>query len=47
MNTIAAIAVALKEASTENFKKYAEQTLKNAQIMAQEFINNGYQLVTG
>lgn len=47
MNTIAAIAVALKEASTEEFKKYAEQTLKNAQVMAQEFIKNGYQLVTG
>ena len=47
MNTIAAIAVALKEADTEKFKKYAEQTLKNAQVMAQEFIRNGYQLVTG
>lgn len=47
MNTIAAIAVALKEVSTEEFKKYAEQTLKNAQVMAQEFIKNGYQLVTG
>ncbi len=46
MNTIAAIAVALKEASTKEFKNYAKQTLKNAQIMAQEFINYWYKLVT-
>jgi len=47
MNTITAIAVALQEASTEQFKQYAQQTLKNAQIMAEEFRNYGYKMVTG
>lgn len=47
MNTICAIAVALKEAQTPEFKAYAQQTLKNAQVMAQEFIARGYKLVTG
>lgn len=35
MHTIAAIAVALEEAQTPAFSTYAQQTLKNAQIMAQ------------
>lgn len=39
MNTIAAIAVALKETQTDQFKQYVTQTLKNAQIMAEELIN--------
>jgi len=47
MNVIAAIAVALKEAQTPEFKAYAEQTLKNAKIMAEEFTARGYKLVTG
>ncbi|PID34977.1 MAG: serine hydroxymethyltransferase [candidate division SR1 bacterium] len=47
MNTISAIAVALKEAQTPAFKTYAEQTLKNAQVMAEEFIAKGYKLITG
>lgn len=47
MNTICAIAVALKEAQTPEFKIYAEQTLRNAQVMADEFISRGYTLVTG
>ncbi len=46
MNTISAIAVALKEAQTPAFKTYAEQTLKNAQVMAEEFIAKGYKLIT-
>ena len=45
MNTIAWIAVALKEASTPEFKEYARQTLKNAQILANELINYWYNLV--
>lgn len=45
MNTIAWIAVALKEAETPEFKKYAKQTLQNAQILAQELKNYGYKLV--
>ncbi|MCK9466972.1 MAG: serine hydroxymethyltransferase [Candidatus Absconditabacterales bacterium] len=47
MNTIAAIAVALGEAQTDKFKEYAIQALKNSKVMAEEFINRGYKLVTG
>jgi len=47
MNTIAAIAVALHEAATPEFKEYALQTLKNAKVMAEEFLARGYKLVTG
>ena len=46
MNTIAAIAVALHEAATPAFKAYAEQALKNAQVLASELIVRGYKLVT-
>lgn len=45
MNTIAWIAVALKEASTPEFREYARQTLENAQILANELINYWYNLV--
>jgi len=47
MNTIAAIAVALKEAQTPAFKAYAEQVLKNAQILAEELVTRNYKLITG
>ena len=46
MNTIAAIAVALHEATTPAFKAYAEQALKNAQLLASELIVRGYKLLT-
>lgn len=46
MNTISAIAIALKEAQTPEFKAYATQTLKNAKVMAEEFLNKGYKLIT-
>jgi glycine hydroxymethyltransferase len=46
MNTIAAIAVALEEAKTPAFKAYAEQALKNAQILSSELTARGYKLVT-
>jgi len=46
MNTIAAIAVALHEAQTPAFKAYAEQALKNAQVLATELTALGYKLVT-
>jgi len=39
MNSISAIAVALKEAQSPEFKEYAKQALANAQIMAEEFKN--------
>ncbi|MFO0971221.1 MAG: serine hydroxymethyltransferase [Candidatus Saccharimonadales bacterium] len=43
----AAIAVALKEASTPEFKAYGAQVLTNAQILATALLEKGYQLVTG
>lgn len=46
-NTTAAIAVALKEASTPSFKKYAEQIVKNAAALAEGLIAEGFNLVTG
>jgi len=46
MNTIAAIAVALHEAQTPAFKAYAEQALKNAQILSSELLTHNYKLVT-
>lgn len=44
---IAAKAVAFKEAMEPLFKKDMEQTLKNAQKMAQIFIENDYHVVSG
>lgn len=46
MNTISAIAVALKEALQPEFKKYAEQVLKNAKVLAQTLMDAGMKLVT-
>lgn len=46
-NTTAAIAVALKEASTAPFKKYAEQIVKNAAALAEGLLAEGFDLVTG
>ncbi len=47
MNTIAAKAVALFEASQPAFKDYAAQVLKNASVLAEELKNQGLVLVTG
>ena len=46
-NNIAGIGIALKEASTSNFKRYAAQILKNAQIIASELIKYDFNLITG
>lgn len=46
-NTIAAVAVALKEASTPAFKKYAKQVVKNAKSLAKELENLGWRIVSG
>lgn len=43
----AAIAVALKEAATPEFKTYAQQIVKNAKTLAGGLMDKGYQLVTG
>jgi glycine hydroxymethyltransferase len=46
-NQTAAIAVALKEASTSAFKKYGTQIVKNSKKLAQELIKYGFDLVSG
>lgn len=45
-HTIAALATALKQASTLEFKQYQEQVLKNAKILEEEFLAKGYNLVS-
>jgi glycine hydroxymethyltransferase len=46
-NQTAAIAVALKEASTPSFKKYAEQIVKNAHALAEELKKYNFSIVSG
>ncbi len=46
-HTTAGIAVALKEASTEGFKRYAHQVVRNAKALAEALLERGYDLVTG
>lgn len=46
-HTIAGIAVALKEASTPAFKKWAMQVVKNAKTLAEVFVGRGFKLMTG
>ncbi len=47
MNQIASVAVALKEASTPEFKKYSKQVIKNAKAFAKELTRLGWRLVSG
>lgn len=44
---IAGKAVALKEASSDEFKEYARQIVKNAKALAQGLLNNGMDIVGG
>lgn len=46
-HTTAAIAVALKEAASDDFKDYAQQVVKNAKVMANRLMEHGFDLVTG
>ena len=47
MNQVAAVAVALKEASTPAFKSYAKQVIKNAKVLAEELKKLGWKIVSG
>lgn len=47
MNQIAGIAVALGEANTISFKKYAEQVIKNTKILASELKKLGWRIISG
>jgi glycine hydroxymethyltransferase len=46
-HTTAAIAVALGEASTDDFRRYARQIVTNAQALAAALVERGYDLVSG
>jgi glycine hydroxymethyltransferase len=46
-HTTAAIAVALKEAATDEFKTYAHQIVANARALAAGLVERGWALVTG
>jgi len=46
-NQTAAIAVALREASSPKFKKYSEQIVKNAKALASELNKYNFELVSG
>jgi glycine hydroxymethyltransferase len=46
-NNIAGIAVGLREAMQPEFKDYARQVLKNAQVLAAELLKHGFKLITG
>lgn len=47
MHVIAAKAVAFGEVLHPSFKDYAQQVVKNAKVMADEFLKQGYDLVAG
>jgi glycine hydroxymethyltransferase len=46
-HTISALAVALKQAMTPEFREYQMQVLKNCQSLAEALLKRGYQLVSG
>ncbi|XBC39478.1 MAG: serine hydroxymethyltransferase [Buchnera aphidicola (Nurudea shiraii)] len=46
MHVIAAKAIAFKEAMHSNFRKYQMQVIKNAQVMANIFLNRQYNIVS-
>lgn len=47
LNSISGIAVALKEAQSVKFQKYAAQIVINAKVLAEALTNEGFKLVTG
>lgn len=47
INQIAAVAVALKEASSPTFKKYAQQIKNNAKVLASELSSKGWRIISG
>lgn len=46
-HTITALAVALRQAASAEFKDYQVNVMRNAKVMADAFLQKGYQLVTG
>ena len=47
MHIIAAKAVAFKEAMSDDFKAYQKQVVVNARVMANVFMNRGYEVISG
>jgi glycine hydroxymethyltransferase len=47
MHVIAAKAVCLKEAATDEFVEYQKQVVKNAKALAESLLNKGFNLVSG
>lgn len=47
MNNICALAVALKEAKTPEYKNYAQQVVKNAKALAEGLLAEGFKLISG
>jgi glycine hydroxymethyltransferase len=47
MNNVAGAAVTFRKAAEPEFKTYAEQTMKNAKVLAQALMDQGISLVTG
>jgi glycine hydroxymethyltransferase len=47
MHEISAKAVCFKEAMQPEFKNYADQVVKNARVLAEEFAKRGYKVITG
>lgn len=45
-HVIAAKAVAFQEALSDNYMKYCLQVVKNAKVMAQEFVDRGYKVIS-
>ena len=46
-HTTAAIGVALREASTEEFREYGRQVVRNAKALAGELLERGFSLISG
>ncbi|MDR2337272.1 MAG: serine hydroxymethyltransferase [Deltaproteobacteria bacterium] len=47
MHQVAGKAVAFLEAQSPEFKKYARQVVKNAQLLAEELLKKGFKIVSG
>ena len=47
LHSIAGIAICLQKAQSEEFKRYARQVVINAQRLAKNLINSGYDVVSG
>lgn len=46
-HTISAVATAMHQADSEEFRNYQAQTIKNAQVMSEMFSEKGYRIMTG